>query len=44
VTLFGVDDLVVVASEDAILIANRSDTNGMKALGAKLKDVRRRYR
>jgi mannose-1-phosphate guanylyltransferase / mannose-6-phosphate isomerase len=39
VTLFGVDDLVVVASEDAILIANRSDTNGMKRLVEKLKDV-----
>jgi mannose-1-phosphate guanylyltransferase/mannose-6-phosphate isomerase len=39
VTLFGVDDLVVVASEDAILIANRTDTDGMKRLVEKLKEV-----
>ena len=39
VTLFGVEDLVVIASEDAILIAKRSDTNGMKRLVEKLKDV-----
>jgi mannose-1-phosphate guanylyltransferase/mannose-6-phosphate isomerase len=39
VALFGVSDLVVVASEDAVLIANRSDTNGMKQLVQKLKDV-----
>ena len=28
VALFGVEDLVVVASEDAVLIAERIDTNG----------------
>ncbi len=39
VALFGVEDLVVVASEDAILIAKRSDTNGMKRLVEKLKDI-----
>ena len=39
VTLFGVNDLVVVASEDAILVANRADTNGMKRLVERLKDV-----
>lgn len=39
VALFGVDDLVVVASEDAVLIANRTDTNGMKRLVQKLKEV-----
>ena len=39
VALFGVEDLVVVASEDAVLIANRADTNGMKRLVEKLKEV-----
>lgn len=39
VALFGVENLVVVASEDAVLIANRTDTNGMKRLVQKLKEV-----
>lgn len=39
VALFGVENLVVVASEDAVLIANRADTNGMKRLVQKLKEV-----
>jgi mannose-1-phosphate guanylyltransferase / mannose-6-phosphate isomerase len=39
VTLFGVEDLVVVATEDAILVASRSDTNSMKRLVEKLKKV-----
>jgi mannose-1-phosphate guanylyltransferase/mannose-6-phosphate isomerase len=39
VSLFGVDDLVVVASEDAVLIAGRKSTTGMKRLVQKLKDV-----
>ncbi len=39
VSLFGVDDLVVVASEDAVLIADRKSTTGMKQLVQKLKDV-----
>lgn len=39
VSLFGVDDLVVVASEDAVLIADRKDTVGMKQLVQKLKEV-----
>jgi mannose-1-phosphate guanylyltransferase/mannose-6-phosphate isomerase len=39
VAMFGVEDVVVVASEDAVLIANRTDTNGMKRLVQKLKEV-----
>jgi mannose-1-phosphate guanylyltransferase/mannose-6-phosphate isomerase len=39
VSLFGVDDLVVIASEDAVLIADRKDTLGMKQLVQKLKGV-----
>lgn len=39
VALFGVDDLVVVASEDAVLVASRTHTAEMKTLVQKLKDV-----
>ncbi|HWL46284.1 MAG TPA: mannose-1-phosphate guanylyltransferase/mannose-6-phosphate isomerase [Sphingomonadaceae bacterium] len=39
VALFGVEDLVVVASEDAVLIADRKNTAEMKRLVAKLKEV-----
>jgi mannose-1-phosphate guanylyltransferase/mannose-6-phosphate isomerase len=39
VALFGVDNLVVVASEDAVLIANREKTGDMKRLVQKLKEV-----
>jgi mannose-1-phosphate guanylyltransferase/mannose-6-phosphate isomerase len=39
VALFGVDDLVVVASEDAVLVASRAHTAEMKTLVQKLKDV-----
>jgi mannose-1-phosphate guanylyltransferase / mannose-6-phosphate isomerase len=39
VTLFGVHDLVVVASEDAVLIADRKNTAQMKRLVGKLKEV-----
>jgi len=39
VALFGVQDLVVVASEDAVLVARRSDTNEMKRLVEQLKHV-----
>ncbi|HVX91797.1 MAG TPA: mannose-1-phosphate guanylyltransferase/mannose-6-phosphate isomerase [Xanthobacteraceae bacterium] len=39
VTLFGVEDLVVVASEDAILVARRGDTHGMRRLVDELKRV-----
>ncbi|MES1155397.1 MAG: cupin domain-containing protein, partial [Pseudorhodoplanes sp.] len=39
VALFGVDDLVVVASEDAVLIASRNNTTGMKQLVQKLKEI-----
>ena len=39
VALFGVHDLVVVASEDAVLIADRRNTAEMKRLVGKLKDV-----
>ena len=39
VALVGVDDLVVTASEDAILVARQQDAGGMKLLVAKLKEV-----
>ena len=39
VALFGVKDLVVVASEDAVLIADRRNTAEMKRLVQTLKDV-----
>jgi mannose-1-phosphate guanylyltransferase/mannose-6-phosphate isomerase len=39
VALFGVHDLVVVASEDAVLIADRKNTSEMKRLVQKLKEV-----
>ena len=39
VALFGVENLVVVASEDAVLIANREHTAEMKKLVQKLKGV-----
>lgn len=39
VALFGVRDLVVVASEDAVLIADRKNTAEMKRLVGKLKEV-----
>ncbi len=39
VALFGVRDLVVVASEDAVLIADRKNTAEMKRLVGTLKDV-----
>ena len=39
VALFGVQDLVVVASEDAVLIADRKNTAEMKRLVQKLKEV-----
>lgn len=39
VALFGAENLVVVASEDAVLIANREHTAEMKKLVQKLKDV-----
>jgi mannose-1-phosphate guanylyltransferase/mannose-6-phosphate isomerase len=39
VALFGVENLVVVATEDAILVARRDDANEMKKLIAKLKAV-----
>jgi mannose-1-phosphate guanylyltransferase/mannose-6-phosphate isomerase len=39
VALFGVKDVVVVASEDAVLVADRKNTAEMKRLVAKLKDV-----
>lgn len=39
VAMFGVEDVVVVASEDAVLIANRADTNGMKRLVQRLKEI-----
>src|SRR6266481_6378910 len=37
VALEGVDDLVVVATQDAVLVSRRKDANGLKRLVAKLK-------
>ena len=39
VALEGVDDLVVVATQDAILVSRQNDPNGLKRLVAKLKTV-----
>jgi len=39
VALFGVEDVVVVASEDAVLIADRKNTAEMKRLVTRLKEV-----
>jgi mannose-1-phosphate guanylyltransferase/mannose-6-phosphate isomerase len=39
VALEGVDDLVVVATQDAVLVSRQNDANGLKRLVAKLKVV-----
>ena len=39
VALEGVDDLVVVATQDAVLVSRQKDANGLKRLVAKLKNV-----
>jgi mannose-1-phosphate guanylyltransferase/mannose-6-phosphate isomerase len=39
VSLFGVENLVVVASEDAVLIADRKNTTGMKRLVQRLREI-----
>src|SRR6202165_2826943 len=39
VALEGVDDLVVVGTQDAVLVSRQKDTNGLKRLVAKLKTV-----
>ncbi|MBR1199473.1 mannose-1-phosphate guanylyltransferase/mannose-6-phosphate isomerase [Bradyrhizobium sp. AUGA SZCCT0158] len=39
VALEGVDDLVVVATQDAVLVSGQKDANGLKRLVAKLKVV-----
>jgi mannose-1-phosphate guanylyltransferase/mannose-6-phosphate isomerase len=39
VALFGVDDVVVVATEDAILVARRENGDGLKRLVQKLKET-----
>jgi mannose-1-phosphate guanylyltransferase/mannose-6-phosphate isomerase len=39
VALEGVDDLVVVATEDAVLVSRQKDSNGLKRLVAKLKGM-----
>jgi mannose-1-phosphate guanylyltransferase / mannose-6-phosphate isomerase len=39
VALEGVDDLVVVATQDAVLVSRQKDVNGLKRLVAKLKAV-----
>lgn len=41
ISLFGVKDVVVVASEDAVLVADRKSTAGMKQLVQRLKEVAR---
>jgi mannose-1-phosphate guanylyltransferase/mannose-6-phosphate isomerase len=37
--MFGVDDMVVVSSQDAVLVARRDDPDGMRKLVQKLKEV-----
>src|SRR5689334_3605007 len=39
IALEGVDDLVIIATEDAVLVSRRKDANGLKRLVAKLKTV-----
>ncbi len=39
VALEGVDDMVVVATQDAVLVSRQKDANGLKRLVAKLKTV-----
>jgi mannose-1-phosphate guanylyltransferase/mannose-6-phosphate isomerase len=39
VALEGVDDLIVVATQDAVLVSRQKDANGLKRLVAKLKSV-----
>ena len=39
VALFGLQDVVVVATADAVLVAKRDDTDGLRRVVAKLKDV-----
>ncbi len=39
VSMFGVEDLVVAATQDAVLVARRDDTDGMRRLVQKLKEV-----
>jgi mannose-1-phosphate guanylyltransferase / mannose-6-phosphate isomerase len=39
VALEGVDDLVVVATQDAVLVSRQKDANGLKRLVVKLKNV-----
>jgi mannose-1-phosphate guanylyltransferase/mannose-6-phosphate isomerase len=36
--LFGVEDLVVVASQDAVLVTRRTDPDGMRRLVEKLRE------
>ena len=39
VALFGIENLVVVTTEDAVLVAKREDGDGLRRLVQKLKDV-----
>jgi len=39
VALEGVDDLIVVATQDAVLVSRQKDANGLKRLVARLKTV-----
>lgn len=41
VALEGVDDLVVVATQDAVLVSRQKDSNGLKRLVAKIRTVAR---
>ena len=38
-SLFGVENIVVVSSEDAVLVASRQNVDGMRALVHRLKEV-----
>lgn len=39
VTLFGLENVVVVATPDAVLVARRDDADGLRRVVAKLKDI-----
>lgn len=39
VSMFGMDDVVVISTQDAVLVARRTDPDGMRKLVQKLKEV-----
>ena len=39
VAMFGVEDLLVASTQDAVLVARRGDSNGMRRLVQKLKEI-----